>query len=69
MPPSSRKTRLKVKLVNLLLLSVSVVLGTTSGNTGLVVDGLASTKGVLQVLDLACIVYIDQLRTGMERAG
>jgi hypothetical protein len=53
--PSSRRTRLKVKLVNLLLLSVGVILGTTSGNTGLVIDGLASTEGILQILDLAYI--------------
>jgi hypothetical protein len=45
--------RLEVEVVDLLLLSVSVVLGTSGGNASLVVEGLSPTERVLQVLDLA----------------
>jgi hypothetical protein len=45
--------RLEVEVVDLLLLSISVVLGTSSGDAGLVVEGLSSAERILQVLDLA----------------
>ena len=45
---------LQVQLVDLLLLGVCVLVGTSGGNTGLVVEGLTIAEGVLQVLDFAC---------------
>lgn len=46
-------TGLEVEVVDLLLLSVSVVLGSSGSNTSLVVEGLSTSDRVLQVLDLA----------------
>lgn len=42
---------LQVELVDLLLLCVCVLLGTSSGDTDFIVEGLTTADGVLQVID------------------
>lgn len=43
--------RLQVELVDLLLLRVCILLGTSSSNADFVVEGFTTTDGVLQAID------------------
>ena len=65
-PHASRSTLraelpcLEIEIVDLLLLSVSVVLLTSGLDTSLVVKGLSTSDGVLQVLDLTYVREQDE---------